>query len=132
LALCLGLATFGFGMGCTRPPAEVIPTAQRVADVDAASAAALLAENNVIVIDVRTPAEFATGHLSGATNINFHDDDFADRLARLDRDRIYLVHCASGRRSQESLSTFAALDFKSIFHLAGGMKAWRSAGLPVE
>ena len=133
LALCAGLATLGFSVGCARQPAEAVPiAAQRVVNVDAAGAATLLAEKHVIVLDIRTPGEFASGHLAGATNINFHDDDFADRLARLDRDQTYLVHCASGGRSQESLSTFAALDFKSIIHLDGGMKAWRSAGLPVK
>ncbi|MCL4177980.1 MAG: rhodanese-like domain-containing protein [Verrucomicrobia bacterium] len=104
----------------------------RVVHVDASGAARLIAEGKVVVLDIRTPGEFAAGHFGGATNIDFHARDFADRLAVLDRNQTYLLHCASGRRSRESLTTFEKLDFKAVVHLDGGIRAWKSAGHPVE
>jgi rhodanese-related sulfurtransferase len=86
----------------------------------------------VIVLDIRTPGEVSKGHLSGATNIDFTARDFADRVAGLDRSQTYLLHCAIGGRSTRSLAIFERLQFKSILHLEGGIKAWRSAGQPVE
>ena len=59
----------------------------RVVHVDASGAARLIAEGKVVVLDIRTPDEFAAGHFGGATNIDFHARDFADRLARLDRNQ---------------------------------------------
>lgn len=104
----------------------------RAVHVDASGAARLIGEGKVVVLDIRTPAEFAAGHVAGATNIDFHARDFADQLARLDRNRTYLVHCATGRRSRDSLATFEKLDFKAIVHLDGGIRAWKSAGHSVE
>jgi rhodanese-related sulfurtransferase len=106
--------------------------APRVVHVDPDRAAGLLAKGGVVVLDIRTAAEYASGHVAGATNIDYHARDFADRLAQLDRTETYLVHCASGRRSTEALATFEQLDFKSVVHLDGGLKAWRSAGKLVE
>lgn len=100
--------------------------------VDPAKAADHLKKGNVIVLDIRTPAEFAQGHLHGATNIDFTAKDFNDRVGKLDRDKTYLLHCATGRRSTLSLPTFEKQGFKSILHLEGGIKAWREAGQPLE
>jgi rhodanese-related sulfurtransferase len=134
LLLTYWLAAFGFSAGCSREPTAQITerSVPQVVRVDASRAATVLAGSNVVVLDIRTPDEFAAGHLAGATNIDFQGADFQVRLAQLDRDQTYLLHCASGRRSQSSLSTFSALGFKSIIHLDGGIQAWKSAGLPVE
>ena len=86
----------------------------------------------VIVLDIRTPGEFKAGHIAGATNLNFNAADFARKLDHFDKEKSYLVHCASGRRSTTSLGIFKKLKFKSIIHLDGGIKAWEKAGNPVE
>src|SRR5205809_7145657 len=63
-------------------------------------AAKLVSSNtNVVVLDVRTPREFEAGHIKGATNINFNDKEFAKRVAALDKNKTYVVHCAAGGRS---------------------------------
>ena len=104
-----------------------------VADVDAAKASELLkSEKPPVVLDIRTPGEFAAGHISGATNVDFYAENFAEQLARLDRSTPYLLHCRSGRRTSESLATFKKLGFKKIYHLTPGMKGWVAAGLPTE
>lgn len=113
-------------------PAAGKPGKDGARHVDAAGAQKLLKEDpEVIVVDVRTPREFATGHLDKARNVNFQSKDFAAELGKLDRTKTYLVHCAAGGRSTQSLEVFRKLGFKSIVHLDGGMGAWTEAGLPV-
>ena len=114
------------------------PAAAAVKHVEAPEAAKLLAEaakspaKPIAVIDVRTPEEFAEGHLKGAQNVDIASPDFAKNLAKLDPSKTYLVHCASGGRSTRSLSVLEKLGFKSIIHLDGGLNSWKKAGLPLE
>jgi rhodanese-related sulfurtransferase len=111
--------------------AEAPEAATRIEHVDGPCAARLLARTNLTVLDLRTPAEYAAGHLDGARLIDYNSPQFAEELARLDRERPYLVHCASGRRSTAALETFRQLGFKHIIHLDGGLRAWQAAGNPV-
>jgi rhodanese-related sulfurtransferase len=111
--------------------AEAPGAATRIEHVDGPGAARLLARTNLTVLDMRTPAEYAAGHLDGARLIDYNSPQFAEELARLDRERPYLVHCASGRRSTAALETFRQLGFKHIIHLDGGLRAWQAAGNPV-
>lgn len=115
------------------PTVRIAETDSAVKHVDGKGAAALIKENkDVIVLDIRTPKEYAGGHIAGAKNIDFYADDFGKQLAQLDKSKTYLVHCASGGRSTKSLEQFQALHFKSVIHLDGGFKAWEKAGNPVE
>ncbi len=117
---------------CAAPSSEVAATAAtRITHVEAPEAGRLVAAHLVQVVDVRTPEEYAKGHIAGAKLINFTGPDFAGELARLDRNQPYLVHCAGGGRSAKSLATFQQLGFKSVFNLDGGFNAWEKAGLPV-
>ena len=86
----------------------------------------------IVVIDVRTPAEYAEGHIAGAKNINFNDADFAEKLGAVDRKQTVLVHCGRGGRSTSSLEVFKKLGFKTVIHLDGGFSDWVRAGHPVE
>ncbi len=107
-------------------------TATRIEHVDAAGAAALLASaEKPVVLDIRTPEEYAEGHIEGATMIDYKAADFESKVAELDRDQTYLVHCRSGGRSTSSLPVFEKLGFKHIIHLDGGFSDWQSAGQPV-
>jgi len=85
----------------------------------------------VEVLDIRTPAEYEEGHIEGATNIDFLDASFEKAVEKLDRDKPYLVHCQSGRRSGRSLEVFNKFGFTNIYHLDGGIKEWVKAGYPV-
>ena len=102
-----------------------------VKHVDAAQAKKLVDAKTVVVLDVRTPEEFKAGAVPGAVNIDFKAADFEQRLAALDPSKTYLVHCASGNRSKQSLPVFKKLKFPVLYHLDGGFKAWSDAGLPV-
>lgn len=103
-----------------------------ITNVSAEQAQKVISERRVFVIDVRTPEEFAAGHIAGATNINFRAADFEKAIAALDKNQTYLINCASGNRSTQSLPAFQKLEFKSLYHLDGGIKAWQKALLPVE
>ena len=83
------------------------------------------------LLDVRTPEEFAAGHLPGAINIDWQADDFLPAVqAALDPSRPVLLYCRSGRRSAAAAGELAKAGF-SPFNLLGGILAWQEAGLPV-
>ena len=87
----------------------------------------------VQVVDVRTPDEFAEGHIPGALNVDFLGDDFEKQLAALPTDRPLIVHCAAGNRSAKAVAKLVALKkFTQIFHLKSGFNGWKAAGKPVE
>ena len=100
--------------------------------VDVSKAEKLVAEKKVVVLDVRTPAEFAKGHIAGATNLDFRDAEFKAKVAKLDKNQPYLVNCAAGGRSAKACEAMGQLDFKVLDHLQGGMTAWEKAGKPVQ
>jgi rhodanese-related sulfurtransferase len=84
-----------------------------------------------VVIDVRTPAEFEEGHVSGALNIDVEAADFDTRIGELDKDGAYLVYCRSGRRSAIAAERMAAAGFSDIAD-AGGVVDLAAAGAPIE
>ena len=106
--------------------------APKAKHVDVAGAAKLIETNkDVVILDIRTEDEFKDGHLAKAVNIDYLDKTFGDKIAKLDKDKTYLVHCAAGGRSTKSLEQFKAKGFKNIYHLDGGYGAWEAAGKPV-
>jgi phage shock protein E len=120
----------------TSVTAEVPASAGAVTGISTISvddAAALAADppEDLVVLDVRTPEEYAEGHLDGAVLVDFYDTDFADQLAAFDPDVPYLVYCRSGNRSGQTLSVMDQLGFGSAVDVDGGIVAWAGAGLPV-
>jgi len=81
-----------------------------------------------IVIDVRTPEEFAAGHLPGARNINF--DRIADQIGLVteDRQRQIIVYCQSGRRSGFAKQTLETLGYTNVLNAGGVRDVLRAAG----
>ena len=69
---------------------------------------------SLTVIDVRTPAEYAAGHIAGAQNIDVEAADFGTRIGALDKKATYLVYCRSGNRSGMAATQMAAAGFTSI------------------
>jgi rhodanese-related sulfurtransferase len=108
------------------------PAPGAVKHVDPKEAEKLIADKKVIILDIRTPNEFKTAHIAGATNIDFLAQDFEKRISLLDTNKAYLVHCASGGRSTRSLPVLKKHQFEFLYHLDGGIKAWEKAGLPVD
>ncbi len=83
-----------------------------------------------LVIDVRTAAEFATGHIPGALNIPF--DEVADRIDDVDAPNGVALYCMMGPRARKGEAALLASGYDSVLHIDGGLAAWKSAGLPVE
>ena len=112
------------------------PTGPAITDVNPKEAFELVSQqSDVIILDVRTPEEFSSGHIGGALNINIASDNFKDRLAEMKREKAYLVHCAAGApngRSRRSVALMEKLGFKKIYHLEGGFFGWRRAGYATE
>lgn len=84
------------------------------------------------LIDVRTPGEFAEGHLPGARNINSQREDFTQALTALDKSKPVFVYCLSGGRSKVATQTLRKLGFKDVHELKGGYLKWSSRMMPVE
>ncbi|MFK7793987.1 MAG: rhodanese-like domain-containing protein [Gammaproteobacteria bacterium] len=90
---------------------------------------------NVVILDVRTPKEFARGHISGAVNISIHDPAFPQKASKLDNDKTYIVHCAvnpRGGRGDKSIDIMTKLGFSNLLSMDGGINAWKRAGLPLN
>lgn len=83
---------------------------------------------NAIVVDVRTPEEFAEGYIPGAQNINFNAPDFEQKISALDRNKTYFVYCKAGTRSAKAVSKMSELGFTSLYSLDGGYMAWKEKG----
>jgi rhodanese-related sulfurtransferase len=88
--------------------------------------------NSTVVLDVRTREEYQAGHIPGSVMIDFNSDDFEEKVAKLDKEKTYLVHCASGGRSARACKKMEKLGFKKLYNLEGGMGAWEKAGKPIE
>lgn len=88
----------------------------------------MLAEDeNIVLIDVRTPEEFQQGHLEGAKLINFYDANFQDEVKKLDQAKKYVVYCRSGGRSAKSVDAMKKLGFSEVYNMSGGVLAWQRA-----
>jgi rhodanese-related sulfurtransferase len=85
-----------------------------------------------LLIDVRTPAEFAEGHLPGARLVSIHDEDFSRQVAALDTSQTVFVYCRTDNRSRRALRVMSDSGFRRMVLLLGGINAWKKEGLPVE
>jgi len=100
--------------------------------VPALEAASVLdSQPDAVLLDIRTPQEFAEGRIAGSANIDFYAADFRSRLDALDRDTTYVVYCRSGNRSDSAMDIFADLGFTSVYEVDGGIISWVNSGLPV-
>lgn len=103
----------------------------RVIDPDTGAATIADPPADLVILDVRTPDEFAEGHIDGAIMIDFYETDFSARLAELDPDAPYLIYCRSGNRSGQTRAIMADLGFTDVADVDGGVLAWTDAGLPL-
>ena len=89
------------------------------------------ADTTAVILDVRTPAEYAEGHLEGAKQLDYLDAEAFDAgVKSLDKANTYYVYCRSGRRSHGACEKMKAQGFK-VFDMEGGYLNWTKQGLPV-
>lgn len=103
-------------------------------DVDAAQFQRLMAElDGGLLLDVRTPEEWAEGHLAGAAHKDYWgDDDFDAAMNSIPRDRPVLVYCAGGGRSGLTAEELNKAGHLEVYNLEDGITGWQDAGLPVS
>lgn len=90
-----------------------------------------VAEAGVITLDVRTPGEFAEGHIEGAQLIDFQSGNFENEISSLDKNATYAVYCRSGNRSGQAVKVLHDAGFHNVYNLNGGVIDWANAGLPL-
>ena len=99
--------------------------------VSVAEFATVITKPGVQIIDVRTPEEFADGHITDAVNVPVQQPDFAARIAQLDPKGSYAVYCRSGNRSQGAVAQMKNIGITNIYELASGTKGWIADGQPL-
>ena len=118
---CL-LATFGLTTACCQ---------QNYENTDTEGFAKLIAEPDVVILDVRTAEEFEEGHIENAINIDVKQSDFMQKAKSvLPKEKRIAVYCRSGRRSANAASELGAEGYK-VVNLKGGVLAWKEANMPV-
>lgn len=95
-------------------------------------AATFRAVDNAVIIDVRTPEEYAQGHLPGAINLDVNAPDFGQQIAALDPESTYAVYCRSANRSRTALEMMQAAGLTRVVGLEGGIGALEPAELVTE
>jgi len=85
---------------------------------------------SLFVLDVRTPQEYAAGHVPGAVNVPY--DQVASHLAEIPKDKDVVLYCRSGRRTGLAAEVLEANGYTKLGHLQGDMEAWLKDGRPVE
>jgi rhodanese-related sulfurtransferase len=104
--------------------------ADAIEKVDPAAAVRIIGGGKHIVIDVRTPAEYAAGHVEGAENVDVMARSFERDVKQLDKGGEYVLYCQSGKRSASAAKKMAALGYRHIVD-AGGIMSLESAGASI-
>lgn len=134
-ALCSGIIGLFLATGCNNgtdssPEGE----SQILKNIPPKEASALIQQHNgnenFVILDVRTPAEFAGGYLENAVNINYRAKTFQGELDKLDKAHTYLIYCRSGNRSGRALQVMKNLQFNEVYNMTGGISRWIKEGLP--
>ena len=140
--LCLLTSTFLFFNGCgnstgetvtTSPPTRIQnPLFQDITPAEAHSIITLNAgQTNFVILDVRTPEEFTSGHIQNAMNVDYHAPTFKDAINKFKKNDVYLVYCRTGHRSDLASDIMKNLGFTQIYNMTGGITDWTALGFPV-
>jgi len=126
--LILFSIVFSSGLiGCNQPSPDITT----ITNLNAKQGLDLIQENknnpDFVILDVRTPKEFNSGHIENAANIDYKSKDFKEKVDKLDKNKTYALYCRSGRRAAASSDIMAELGFKHIYQF-GGVKQWQEVG----
>jgi len=111
---------------------EVSKKLRKFKDISPAEAARIVGNDDNLVLDVREPDEFKSGHLRGAKLIPL--GSLAGKLSEIEKfkDKTVLVYCRSGNRSATAANILCRAGFSDVSNLAGGIIAWQSEHYPVK
>jgi phage shock protein E len=85
---------------------------------------AIKSNQQIQLVDVRTPEEYNEGHLENALNININHSNFKELVQKLDKEKPIYIYCRSGVRSRKAGAVLEKMGFKQIFDLQGGILSW--------
>jgi rhodanese-related sulfurtransferase len=83
-----------------------------------------------VILDVRTPGEFSAERLENAISLDYYSNTFRIDLDNLNKNKVYLIYCRSGRRSGSALNIMQGLNFTEVYNMSGGINEWKAEGLP--
>jgi rhodanese-related sulfurtransferase len=104
-----------------------MPGPIKINDLSPADVSAMLDNGRIVLIDVREPQEYAAGRIHGA--LNFPLSTFDPKAVPMPADRTVVLQCGTGKRSAMAIERCQKEGLKVDSHLAGGIAAWRAAGL---
>ncbi len=116
--------TFNIAAGCAQQSGGALLDAQAFHDK-------LQSTKNFVLLDVRTPGEYAQGYIEAAQNLDFRNSDFQAQAGKLDKSKTYFVYCRSGARSAAAAEYMRASGFKEVYDLKGGIQSWSGSNLPI-
>jgi rhodanese-related sulfurtransferase len=134
LAVVLLIAVVGFHSNAQTSSSQQQPQGS-FEHISPTEAAALIQQHqkdqDFAILDVRTPEEFAEGHLEHAINVDFQAPTFRDLLDILNKQKTYLVYCKAGKRSESAFQLMQELHFNQVYNMTGGILEWTDKQLPV-
>jgi len=103
---------------------------KNITEISPQDAASKLNSGEAIVVDVREKDEWEQGHIPGATHIGRGTIEFDIEEEIPDRNATIICHCGGGGRSALAAETLQKMGYKNVRSMAGGLRAWKAAGLP--
>ncbi len=83
------------------------------------------ADEDNVLLDVRTPEEFNAGNIPNSVNIDYNSEEFDSLIQSLDPDKTYYVYCQAGGRSTKACSKLQDAGLKNVVNLSDGYKAYK-------
>ena len=125
----------GYWIHMTLPGTIYPPLEQTIENITVQQAHDMInavpADPRLVILDVRTPTEFSSGHIANAANLDRYSTTFTEDLNNLDKTKMYIVYCGVGGRSAYALNIMKNLGFREAYNMEGGITAWIAAGFSV-
>lgn len=99
--------------------------------LDAKGFKTAIAKKGIQLVDVRTPNEYNNGHIKGAKLVNYYENSFRTKIAKLDKNKPIYLYCKGGIRSSRAAGICKQMGFKKVYDMKGGMDAWLKNGFSV-
>jgi len=117
---------------CTSPAQEDVASLSPI-EVNVDEASAIIANENTMLLDVRTAAEVKDGYIAGATHIDILKwEEFTDQVEKLDKSEPVMVYCKVGGRSAKAAAHLVETGFIKVYDIKGGILAWKKADKPIK
>jgi phage shock protein E len=130
IALLLLLLVACGGTAVDNKTASKIDVANLPNTVNVQTVAAVMDDDNVVLLDVREQWEYDEGHIPGVVLIPM--GEVANRLSEIPTDKTVILTCRSGNRSDQIATYLRQQGFDNVHNMSGGILAWQAAGLAVE